>query len=57
MQLSITAAPREDHAKFMLGPATIVGSPLSMLLWGGAASIIYTDEKPCMALLPPKMTT
>ena len=48
MQLSITAAPREDHAKFMLGPATIVGSPLLLLLlllWGGAVSIISTDDK------------
>ena len=57
MQLSTTAAPREDHAKFMLSPATIVGSPLSLLLWGGAVSIISTDDKSCcMPLTPPKMT-
>ena len=60
MQLSTTAAPKSYHAKFMLGPATIVGSPLLLLLlfWGGAVSIISTDDKSwlSMALLPPKMT-
>ena len=56
MQLSITAAPKPACVEFMLGPATIIGSPLLLLLWGGAVSIISTDDKPCIALLPPKMT-
>ena len=47
----MTAAPKEDHARFMLGPANIVGCPLLLLLllllllWGGAVSIISTDDK------------
>ena len=60
MQLSITAAPKEDRVEFMLGPATIVGSPLLLLLllWGGAVSRISTDDKSSsMPLTPPKMTT
>ena len=58
MRLSITAAKKAYHVQFMLGPATIIGSPLLLLLWGGAVSIISTDDKSClsMALLPPKMT-
>ena len=42
----MTAAPKEDNARFMLGPATAVGCPLLLLLlWGGAVSIISADDK------------
>ena len=57
MQLSITAAPNESHDEFMVGPVTIVGSPLLLLLCGGAVSRIPTHDKQCMPLCPHKMTT
>ena len=59
MRLSIKPAPKVDRVEFMLGAATIVGSPLLLLLllWGGPVSIISTDDKSWhMRLRPPKMT-
>ena len=52
MRLSTTAAPKASCVQFMLGPATIVGSPLLslLLLWDGAVSIISTDDESCLQL-------
>ena len=59
IRLSTTAAPKAHRVEFMVGPATIIGSPLLLLLllllWGGAVSIISTDDK-SSSLQPPKMT-